>query len=250
MLCRYPDRCLGCAAPVCAGKAGGCPRSQPPPRGAPRCSPSPWACSATAARPRGTRQRPRSRPSARRLPTVATRRASSSVRFWSSHWVSLRCPQPLRALTCLVPPQHMDTTGKLALHFTLSCEHIPTTLVSTASLSRLQSNLAAVHETLSAEETALMDELRRDVFRWVKEGTERGNGCWRRENVEGRRGGWTRFLLHQRAQQLLPAGAFAASSKDASCGRTAKSRSTGRTWARPRCCGTCTPAARRSKWRR
>jgi hypothetical protein len=54
------------------------------------------------------------------------------------------------------------------MHFTLDCPLIPTTLVSTASLSRLQSNLAAVHEELTPAEKALSKTLQDQVFRWAQ----------------------------------------------------------------------------------
>ena len=64
------------------------------------------------------------------------------------------------------PPVSPPSPGKLAMHFTLDCPLIPTTLVSTASLSRLQSNLAAVHEELTPAEKALSKTLQDQVFRW------------------------------------------------------------------------------------
>jgi len=42
--------------------------------------------------------------------------------------------------------------SKLALHFTLGIEEVPTTLVSTASFENLQKNLNAVDQTLTDTE--------------------------------------------------------------------------------------------------
>ena len=46
--------------------------------------------------------------------------------------------------------------SKLALHFTLEIEDIPTTLVSTASIQNLQKNIDAVSEKLTDAERDCM----------------------------------------------------------------------------------------------
>lgn len=57
--------------------------------------------------------------------------------------------------------------SKLALHFSLSQPGIPTTLVSTASVTRIQGNIEAVHElgNLSELEQATMEEVLEKFFR-------------------------------------------------------------------------------------
>lgn len=66
--------------------------------------------------------------------------------------------------------------SKLALHFTLRMEDIPTTLVSTASIQNLQKNIDAVSETLTEEERNCMEFIRDNIFKPV------GNLSW--EGVE------------------------------------------------------------------
>lgn len=57
--------------------------------------------------------------------------------------------------------------SKLAMRYTLSEESIPTTLVSTASIARLKSNVAYVTMTLTEEEQKVSDELMAKFFLWV-----------------------------------------------------------------------------------
>nr|XP_002739218.2 PREDICTED: L-galactose dehydrogenase-like [Saccoglossus kowalevskii] len=66
--------------------------------------------------------------------------------------------------------------SKLAMHFTLDHDEIPTTFVSTASLSILESNLACVHEKLSTLETNTMADVMNRYFRPL------GNKTW--EGIE------------------------------------------------------------------
>lgn len=54
--------------------------------------------------------------------------------------------------------------SKLAMHFTLSNEALPTTLVSTASMDRTISNLAAVSETLTEKEQRTSDQVMETFF--------------------------------------------------------------------------------------
>lgn len=53
---------------------------------------------------------------------------------------------------CLLKVQGVDIS-KLALHFTLEIEDIPTTLVSTASIQNLQKNIDAVGQKLTDAES-------------------------------------------------------------------------------------------------
>jgi len=55
--------------------------------------------------------------------------------------------------------------SKLALHFTLREESIATTLISSTSTTRMQSNLDAVRQTLSRAEEAALTHLCKNVFR-------------------------------------------------------------------------------------
>jgi len=52
---------------------------------------------------------------------------------------------------------HGVDISKLALHFTLEIEDIPTTLVSTASIENLQKNIDAVSQKLTDIERNCMD---------------------------------------------------------------------------------------------
>jgi len=54
--------------------------------------------------------------------------------------------------------------SKLALHFTLREESISTTLISSTSCSRMQSNIDAVRQTLSETEEAALAHLVKNVF--------------------------------------------------------------------------------------
>ena len=58
------------------------------------------------------------------------------------------------------PKKQGGDISKLALHFTLRMEDIPTTLVSTASIQNLQKNIDAVSETLTEEERNCMEFIR------------------------------------------------------------------------------------------
>ena len=49
--------------------------------------------------------------------------------------------------------------SKLAMHFTLNVESIPTTLVSTASLENLKKNIASVSEQLTTKEEQVLDHV-------------------------------------------------------------------------------------------
>lgn len=55
--------------------------------------------------------------------------------------------------------------GRLAMHFTLDQEAIATTLVSTASLDRLQENIDAVYTPLTEKEKQLSQQLMQQCFR-------------------------------------------------------------------------------------
>lgn len=50
--------------------------------------------------------------------------------------------------------------SKLALHFTLGFEEIPTTLVSTASIQNLQKNIDAVNQKLTEAERSCLQYIR------------------------------------------------------------------------------------------
>ena len=71
---------------------------------------------------------------------------------------------------CAAAAAHCEERGvdlaKLALHFSLAEERIPTTLVSTASLSRIEQNVKAVHDLgkLSPDETAVLADVRARFF--------------------------------------------------------------------------------------
>lgn len=60
---------------------------------------------------------------------------------------------------------HGVDISKLAMHFSLSNEEIPTTLVSTASLERLKDNIAAVNATLDATEQQVTSHIMSEYFR-------------------------------------------------------------------------------------
>lgn len=66
--------------------------------------------------------------------------------------------------------------SKLALHFTLEMEDIPTTLVSTASFQNLQKNIDAVSEKLTDVERSCMQYILENIFK------PSGNLSW--EGVE------------------------------------------------------------------
>lgn len=66
--------------------------------------------------------------------------------------------------------------SKLALHFTLGFEEIPTTLVSTASIQNLQKNIDAVSQELSEAESRCLQYIRDNIFK------PSGNLSW--EGVE------------------------------------------------------------------
>lgn len=81
--------------------------------------------------------------------------------------------------TCSAAAKYCASQGvdisKLAMHFTLANEHIPTTLVSTASLDRLQANIDAVNERLSETEQAVLSHVMLHYFRGL-EGQETWQG--------------------------------------------------------------------------
>jgi len=58
--------------------------------------------------------------------------------------------------------------SKLALHFCLENENIPTTLVSTAKLSEIQPNIAAVSESLTPSEREVMHYVMKTFFEPLK----------------------------------------------------------------------------------
>jgi diketogulonate reductase-like aldo/keto reductase len=64
--------------------------------------------------------------------------------------------------------------SKIALHFTLRNERIATTLISSTSVSRMASNLAAVRDTLTPKEEEALTHLREQVF--VPAGTQSWEG--------------------------------------------------------------------------
>eukprot|EP00747_Dinoflagellata_sp_TGD_P165929 gnl/TRDRNA2_/TRDRNA2_187960_c0_seq1.p1 gnl/TRDRNA2_/TRDRNA2_187960_c0~~gnl/TRDRNA2_/TRDRNA2_187960_c0_seq1.p1 ORF type:complete len:388 (+),score=68.63 gnl/TRDRNA2_/TRDRNA2_187960_c0_seq1:69-1232(+) len=59
--------------------------------------------------------------------------------------------------------------SKLSVHFVLRNKRIPTTLVTSANRGRMASNIDAVHETLSAEEEAILAEVLDKFFAWRME---------------------------------------------------------------------------------
>lgn len=71
---------------------------------------------------------------------------------------------------------HGVDISKLALHFTLGIEDIPTTLVSTASIENLQKNIDAVSQKLTDVERNCMDYILENIFK------PSGNLSW--EGVE------------------------------------------------------------------
>ena len=66
--------------------------------------------------------------------------------------------------------------SKLAMHFTLANEDIPTTLVSTASLRRAKSNIAAINEELTPEEAECSAHIRTEIFEKKLKGRETWDG--------------------------------------------------------------------------
>jgi len=54
--------------------------------------------------------------------------------------------------------------SRIAICFTLSNERLPTTLVSTASVDRMRSNIEAVYTPLNEQETKVKDELLQNIF--------------------------------------------------------------------------------------
>lgn len=68
--------------------------------------------------------------------------------------------------------------SKLGMHFSLRCEKIPMTLVSTASLKRCKSNIAAVYESLSQNEEQVMAEVILKFFQPLK-----GKETWEGKEV-------------------------------------------------------------------
>lgn len=79
--------------------------------------------------------------------------------------------------------------SKLAIHFALRQSRIPTTLVTSASPSRMAGNVRAVHETLSPAEEAVLAEILEQFFPW--RATEKATWCgiepakyWKKLGVE------------------------------------------------------------------
>ncbi|KAK3746984.1 hypothetical protein QZH41_011936, partial [Actinostola sp. cb2023] len=54
---------------------------------------------------------------------------------------------------------------KLAMHFTLNKESVPTTLVSTASVENLRKNISAVNEQLTTKENNVLDHIVNNIFK-------------------------------------------------------------------------------------
>merc|ERR1711971_1363615 len=65
--------------------------------------------------------------------------------------------------------------SKLAMHFTLRAKRLPTTLVTSASKTRMSANIEAVYESLTSEEEAVLAEIADKFFPWR---ADRGKATW------------------------------------------------------------------------